>query len=80
MKTVLTDTACMVESLEKSNVVMDSKLEVQSTVADRLVDRVNELRQYSRRTNLLTHGVPEEESDDNRGSQCESNQHLSQPA
>ena len=62
LETLLTDTACMVESLEKSNVVMDSKLKVQSTVADRLVDQVNELRQYSRRTNLLIHGVPEEEN------------------
>ena len=62
LETLLTDTACMVESLEKSNVEMDSKLKVQSTVADRLVDQVNELRQYSRRTNLLIHGVAEEEN------------------
>ena len=59
LESFLTETANAVESLEKSNVAMDSKIAVQSTVADRLVEQVHELRQYSRRTNLLIHGVEE---------------------
>ena len=61
LETFLTDATVMVESLEKANVNMDSKISVQSTVTDRLVDEVHELRQYGRRTNLLIHGVEEEE-------------------
>ena len=60
----LGDTAGIIQSLEERDVKMTSKLAVQSTISDRLVDQVHELRQYSRRTNLLIHGIDEEENTD----------------
>ena len=66
LTTFLTETSETIQSLEEENIAMDSRIKVQATVSDRLVDQVHELRQYSRRTNLLIHGV-EEEGNGGRG-------------
>ena len=56
----------MIGYLARTNEKLESKIAVASTVTDRLVEQVHELRQYSRRPNLLIHGVEEEETRDRK--------------
>ena len=59
---ILGDTAAIIQSLKERHVQMTSKLAVQRTISDRLMDQVHEFRQYSLRTNLLIYSIEEEEN------------------